>query len=648
MKRKPNGRLELTWKGKESALIPVNDGAYDYAWVDPDDPRAREVKSIEVTERVGELDGPTGAGENLLIVGESGDALRSLGTIPEYAERFLGQVKLVYIDPPFNTGQTFEHYADQMEHSIWLTMMRDRIRDIKPLMASDASIWVHLDDAEVHRMRLLLDEEFGAGNFVATVIWEKTDLPQMQSENFSTNHDYILVYQHSEQFVAHKIPSKDIPSHYNKTDADGRRYFTRTLRQTGPGSARSDRETMWYPIVAPDGTEVWPIRDDGSEGRWRWGRERLEAEFDQIDWQRPHGQKWDPHTRTYWLGETRRPSMTIWPYRETGSNRTAKNELRALFAKGTALFDTPKPERLLERVISIGSNRGDLVLDCFAGSGTTAAVAHKLGRRWVTIELQDSTARTFILPRLTKVVNGDDPGGITVKVERVAVDALPEGVTPEDAQRFTSLLAKFAEGVNAPVEVVKALAERVRADAKSTPATLSESEARTLLSLLRNLERESATTVTVDASADVVKALRRVGRTRNETTTIWRGGGGFTVAQMGPSMYDVDDEDGVVYLSEHATNGAWSKAVAGQLKFTLTPDNPIFCGVRRRQRLAVIDGVVDETIIRTIVESLGEGETAIVVGKAVIPPAGALLAELSPGSRIRKAPDDLFPKVTVT
>ena len=154
MKRSPEGILELNWMGKNDALIPVADGKYDYAWVDQGDPRAREVKSIETAEQFGDLDGPTGASENLLIVGDSGDALRSLGAIPEYAERFLGQIRLVYIDPPFNTEQTFEHYADQLEHSIWLTLMRDRIRDIKPLLAENGSVWVHLDDVEMHRMRV--------------------------------------------------------------------------------------------------------------------------------------------------------------------------------------------------------------------------------------------------------------------------------------------------------------------------------------------------------------------------------------------------------------------------------------------------------------------------------------------------------------
>lgn len=173
MKRTPKGRLELTWMGKDSALIPVEDGKYDYAWVDPNDPRALEVKSIEVLEQVGETNGPTGANDNLLIIGDSGDALRSLGTIPEYLSRFKGQVGLVYIDPPFNTEETFENYVDQLEHSIWLTMMRDRIRAMRPLLAPDASVWVHLDDGEVHRMRLLLDEVFGADRFVTTVVWQK-------------------------------------------------------------------------------------------------------------------------------------------------------------------------------------------------------------------------------------------------------------------------------------------------------------------------------------------------------------------------------------------------------------------------------------------------------------------------------------------
>lgn len=576
--------------GKDSALIPVKNGTYDYAWVDPNDPRAREVKPVEVVDKVGELDGSTWIGENLLIVGESGDALRSLGTIPEYAEKYLGKVKLVYIDPPFNTGQTFEHYADQMEHSIWLTMMRDRIRAIKPLMAPDSSIWVHLDDAEVHRMRVLMDEQFGAENFVAEVVWVKADSPNNSARYLSKDTDLILLYALDKAgWSPRRLPrSAAADAFYSNPDNDPRGSW-----YPGDPYANKPYSLGLYSIIGPTGRTFSP-----PPGRyWRVSEQTFRAlEGDGRIWWGPERNA-RPSIKRFLNEMDGLTPRTLWHHEDVGSNRTSKNEMRALFP-GVASFATPKPERLIQRILQIGSQPGDVVLDCFAGSGTTAAVAHKMGRRWVTVELQESTAETFIVPRLTKVVRGEDPGGITAKTERVAVGELPDGITPEEAQQFTSLIGKVTKSVDG-----------------------------------------------LDPST--IKALKAATRTRNETTLTWTGGGGFTVARMGPSMYDVDDEDGTVYLSEHATNGAWSKAIAGQLKFTLTPDNPVFCGVRRRQRLAVIDGVVDEIVVRTIVESLGEAETALVVGKAVIPAAGALLADLSPGSRIRKAPDDLFPKSTV-
>jgi hypothetical protein len=228
-----------------------------------------------------------------------------------------------------------------------------------------------------------------------------------------------------------------------------------------------------------------------------------------------------------------------------------------------------------------------------SSAGATAAVAHKTGRRWVTVELIEETVRRFLHPRLRKVVDGSDAGGITYLPGAVAV----EGVIPRQAETFKEVLNKIAASV------------------------------------------ESLDAETVSALRKAAKVLPGEPR--------WRGGGGFTVAKMGPSMYEVDDEDGSVYLSPEATNGAWSKAIAGQLKFTLTPDDPVFCGVRKRQRLAVIDGVADETVVRTVVEHLGEKEKAVIVAKGVLPEAGGLLQRLSPGSRIKKAPDDMFPKGTV-
>lgn len=296
------------------------------------------------------------------------------------------------------------------------------------------------------------------------------------------------------------------------------------------------------------------------------------------------------------ISQTRAP-QTIWFHEDVGHNRSAKHEINLLF-QDVGAFATPKPERLIERIIELGSNPGDMVLDCFAGSGTTAAVAHKMGRRWVTVELQKSNADTFIIPRLTQVVCNEDAGGITSRTERVAVTDLPQGMSPEEAQQFTTLLGKVT----------------------------------------KSLERLDDATL---------KALRAATRTRNAKTLQWEGGGGFTIARMGPSMYEVDDVDGEVFLSTAATNGTWSKAVAGQLRFILTPDDPVFCGVRGRQRLAVIDGVVDDNVVNTVLENLEDRQRALIVAKAVLPGAAELLTTLSPGSRIKKAPEQMFSSWTV-
>ena len=586
MQRKPRGRLELTWMGKDSALIPVEDGKYDYAWVDPSDPRAREVKSIEVVERVGEVGGPTGAGENLLIIGDSGDALRSLGTIPEYADKYLGQVKLVYIDPPFNTGQTFEHYADQMEHSIWLTMMRDRIRDIKPLLADDASVWVHLDDAEVHRMRVLLDEEFGEQGFVAQVAWRATDSSSNNAKTFAKDHNVLLVYSPEATWRPNFLPDPEKQGHYKNPDNDPRGPWYDGRDVQNP----KHRENLRYSITTPSGGTIQP---PANGWRWEWATMKAKMETGEVYFNESQTAL---KRKTYLWEQDGLPPSDYWANVErTGSSRKAKNHLKKLFpgVATPALFDTPKPEALLERVIELSTQPGDVVLDCFAGSGTTAATAHKLERRWVGVELLLSTVSDFLVPRLRQVVDGSDEGGITFGSDETAL----EGVSAKDAETFRKVL-KAAE------------------DASQ------------------------------DLDAATMKALRRAAR-RVPGVRRWEGGGGFTVAKMGPSMYEVDDEDGQVFLSPDATNGAWSKAIAGQLKFTLTPGDPVFCGVRNRQRLAVIDGVADETVVRTVVERLGEKERAVIVAKGVVPEAAQLLQELSPGSRIKKAPADVFPKATV-
>lgn len=638
MKRNPKGRLELTWMGKDMALIPVADGKYDYAWVDPNDPRALEVKPIEILEQVGEVDGSTGANENLLIIGDSGDALRSLGTIPEYSEKYLGQIKLVYIDPPFNTEQTFEHYADQLEHSIWLTMMRDRIRDIKPLLAPDASVWVHLDDAEVHRMRVLLDEEFGADNFVGTVVWQKRYSRESRPA-IGEVHDSIHVYAVDAarwKNVRNKLP-REQAKEYKNPDNDPRGPW-RIVPMTAPGT----RANQQYEIVGPDGTvhrpprgRCWSTIESGyktllANGRIRFGITGKGA----------------PGILRYLDEDEGLTPWTWWPHDEVGHTDESKKEIQALFPDQSA-FDTPKPERLLSRIIHIATSPDDLVMDFFGGSGTTAAVAHKMGRRWLTVELNRANVETFAVPRLTCVVEGKDFGGVTTRTERIGEEVLPEGVTPGDAQTFSTLLGKFTDGVAVEVDVAAETAKHVRRRVKMADPPLDPQETKTLLALLKKVRDASGGGGEVDLLPVVQRRLKALAKTRDNTTVLWEGGGGFTVAKIGSSMYEVDDDDGEVLLSPDATNGAWSKAIAGQLRFALTPDDPVFCGVRNRQRLAVIDGVADENVVRTVVEHLGDKEKAVIVAKGMLPEAAELLQSLSPGSRIRKAPDDMFPKGTV-
>lgn len=593
---KHQGRLELTWTNKDRALLSTGAGKYDYEFTDPHDPRVLEVRLLHETDRV---DAPTPADlpddlpeptdDNLLITGDSMHVLDALTKTPEYAEKYLGKVKVVYIDPPFNTSQSFVHYEDSIEHSIWLTLLRDRLRQIKPLLTDDGSIWVHLDDVEVHRCRAVLDEEFGENGFISQVIWQKRTSRENRAA-FSESHDTLLVYARAPKSEWRHVRNR-LPRSGTATNPDN---DPRGPWDSIPFTAQGSRANQMYKVTTPTG-----VVHDPPKGRC-WGA--TEPEYDRLLADDriyfPKNGDGRPRVKQFEHEAKGLVPHTIWTSAEVGDNDKAKKEIMVLFPDHDA-FDTPKPERLLERVISIASNPGDLVLDCFAGSGTTAAVAHKMGRRWITSELLPATMATFTKPRLTRVVKGNDPGGVTATIGRVDAtdDGLPEGMTPKEAQEFTRILTKVTKGRK-------------------------------------------------DLDASTLKALRAATKTREQTTLQWHGGGGFTHLTVGPSMYEVD-EDGDVFLSPEATNGVWSQAVAAQLKFTLTPDHPVFCGVRGRQRLAVVDGVVDQTVAATVLEHLGESERAVVVGKAVLPEAQQLLTETSPGSRVRKAPDDLFPKRTV-
>jgi|JI10StandDraft_1071094.scaffolds.fasta_scaffold61415_2 adenine-specific DNA-methyltransferase len=525
-------RLELVWPGKDKFLLVPKDETGKPVWVERDHPAASEVRLADLTGVVGKVpDDPYAA--NLLFTGDSLDVLRILCEVPEYRAIYRGKVKLVYIDPPFNTGQAFEHYDDWMEHSTWLSFMRERLLLIRDLLSPDGSVWVHLDDAEQHRMRCLMDEVFATRGFVASVVWEKARGAKGDT-HISTSQDYLAVYALDRDLwkrTRNLLPrSESQEARYANPDNDPRGPW----RQGADGTAKSGSDDLRFPITLPSGRVVRPPQGNF----WRFTQSRFETAVEEG---RVHfGRKGDsmPVIKTY-LAEIKDGVVphSWWSSDEVGSNQEAKRDhLRKLFP-GVIPFATPKPERLLQRVVHIASNKGDIVLDCFAGSGTTAAVAHKMGRRWVTSEILSSTVEQFTLPRLMKVVAGEDPGGIT----------------------------------------------------------------------------------------------KAVG---------WEGGGGFQSVTVGPSMYE-DTPFGVL-LAEWATNGRFARAVAGQLGFEFQPDAAPLCGVRGRMRLAVIDGTVGPEEIRQIVGALGEKERVTIVAKSVLPQAETILSEVSPGSRIRKAPRDLL------
>ncbi|HHW64915.1 MAG TPA: site-specific DNA-methyltransferase [Rhodocyclaceae bacterium] len=340
------------------------------------------------------------AADNWLIQGDNLAALKAL--LPFHA----GRVKCIYIDPPYNTRSAFEHYDDNLEHSQWLSMMAPRLELLRELLAEDGSIWVSIDDNEGHYLKVLMDEVFGRGNFVTTVIWEKADSPRNSARQFSSDHDYIFVYSKNADWQPKRLPrSEESDAIYSNPDNDERGPWL-----PGDPYANKPYSKGLFSVTGPTGRVFSP-----PPGRyWRISEEKLrELDGDGRIWWGPTGDA-RPSIKRYLSEVSDLVPRTFWGKDAVGSNRTSKNEMRALFP-GEESFGTPKPERLLERVLHIATNPGDLVLDSFLGSGTTAAVAHKMGRRYIGIEMGEH-ARTHCLPRLQKVIAGEQ-GGISKAVD---------------------------------------------------------------------------------------------------------------------------------------------------------------------------------------------------------------------------------------
>ncbi len=385
-------KLELTWIGKDKRprlepRVLVEDAAKSHHAAT----RRRDGKDIF---------------DNMLIHGDNLLALKAL------EQQFTGKVKCIYIDPPYNTGTAFTHYDDGLEHSIWLGLMRERLMLLYGLLSEDGCIWINLDDNEVHYCKVMCDELFGRENFLCDIAWEKRYSPPPDNKDFGYIHDHILIYRKSVRFTRKLLPlTDDQKGRYKNLDNDPRgpwKAADYTCRFTA-----QQRPNLYYPITHPiTGEEIWP-----KETRvWANSKEEHEKNVRENRlWWGKNGSARVPAKKNF-LSDIQQGMMpmSLWHYEFAGTNQDAKKEIKSLF--GTKLFDTPKPEKLISIILQIATDPGDLVLDSFLGSGTTAAVAHKMGRRWIGVELGDH-CYTHCKVRLDKVIDGTDAGGITKAVD---------------------------------------------------------------------------------------------------------------------------------------------------------------------------------------------------------------------------------------
>jgi len=380
-------KLELTWVGKESRprLEPR---------VLVEDPP----KSYHAEFRTSKSD----LFDNRLVFGDNLLALKAL------EQEFAGMIKCIYIDPPYNTGSAFEHYDDGIEHSLWLSLMRERLELLWRLLRMDGSMWVSIDDREMPYLRVLLDEICGRSGFVASNVWQKR-YSRENREAIGDVHEYVIVYAREvEAFKKsrNRVSLDEKSQRIYKNPNNDPRGRWRGI----PMTAQGYRPNQMYTIRAPGGAihrppegRCWSTTEDKftellAQGRIYFGKDNNSQ----------------PNIIRYLSEVEGFVPWTWWPHDEVGHTDEAKKEQQEIFGKEST-FDTAKPERLVRRILEIATSPGDWVLDSFAGSGTTGAVAHKMGRRWIMVELGEH-CHTHIIPRLKRVIDGKDSGGVTEAV----------------------------------------------------------------------------------------------------------------------------------------------------------------------------------------------------------------------------------------
>lgn len=407
----------LNWIGKEAVV------------------RHHKEVPLRLLEPVSDLSRGDAESGNLIVQGDNLHALKAL--LPRYA----GQVKCIYIDPPYNTGNEGWVYNDNVNspeirkwlgavvgkegetldrHDRWLCMMYSRLMLLKQFLREDGAIFVSIDDNEVGNLRPLMDEVFGARNFITGFIWRKVDSPNDNKVPLTPDHEYVLAYARSkDRLKLAQMSAPGIVEAYGRVDDQGRRYRDRLLKKNGRNSLRRDRPTMYFPLSAPDGSEVYPIHDNGEEARWAMGQDgvaRHNAAGTLIWKQRQRQGKtvWEPYTREYAPEDPRRPYPSIWA--DLPTMRQAKAFLRDVF-NTSDLFDTPKPVELIERILKMMNDPTALVLDSYAGSGTTGHAVLKQNaedggtRRFLLVEMDEGIAVRTTAERVRKVAEGYVPDG---------------------------------------------------------------------------------------------------------------------------------------------------------------------------------------------------------------------------------------------
>lgn len=377
----------LNWLNKEQALTTARDCPY------------------RLVELVPELSYGESDTDNMLIQGDNLDALKAL--IPTHS----GKVKCIFIDPPYNTKSAFEHYDDNLEHSKWLSMMYPRLELLHQLLSEDGSIWITLNDNEAHYLKVMCDEIFGRSNFISNSIWQKKYAASNDAKSLSEDHDHVIIYAKSKKnWVPNKL-KRNLESNkaYKNPDNDLRGLWQSDNYKCNKSS--KERPNLYYAIIQPNtGEQIWPSKT----AVWRYNYETHQRHIEEgLIWWGKDGTNQTPRFKRFLstVDNTSNP-QSVWLWQEVGHNQDAKREVLKLNPESP--FSTPKPEKLIQRIIHIASNEGDLVLDSFLGSATTSAVAMKMNRRFIGIELGEH-AVTHAQPRLKEVADGEQ-GGISEDV----------------------------------------------------------------------------------------------------------------------------------------------------------------------------------------------------------------------------------------